>query len=96
MALFVVKHQHSAETCPAHDPELGAMLLEHLSAGNAAEHGITIHGEAVIEGEHTLYAILDADDAGTVAQFMAPFAQAGSVEVLAANSCVAVVERAGC
>ena len=31
MSLFVVKHQHGAETCPAGDPQMGPMLLQHLS-----------------------------------------------------------------
>jgi DMSO/TMAO reductase YedYZ molybdopterin-dependent catalytic subunit len=31
MALFIVRHQHAAERCPAADPQMGAMLLNHLS-----------------------------------------------------------------
>jgi uncharacterized protein DUF3303 len=96
MALFVAKHQHSAEACPARDPQMGAMLLEHLSEENAAAHDVSIHGEAVIDGEHTLYVILDARDSEQVEEFMAPFAQAGSLDVMAANTCAAVVGRAGC
>lgn len=96
MALFVAKHQHSAEACPARDPQMGPMLLEHLSEGNAAQYDISIHGEAVIDGQHTLYVILDASDRTKVEEFMAPFAQAGSVEVMAANPCAMVIDRAGC
>jgi len=96
MALFVARHQHEAESCPAKDPEMGRMLLGHLTEENAAKHGISIEGEAVIEGQHTLYMILDAEDRGKVEEFMAPFAQAGSVEVLPATHCATVVERAGC
>jgi hypothetical protein len=96
MSLFVAKHQHSPEVCPAKDPEMGAMLLEHLSDENAAKLGISIHGEAVIEGQHTLYLIAEAPDRETVEGFLAPFAMAGSVEVLEANPCATVVGRAGC
>lgn len=96
MALFVAKHQHSPETCPAGDPQMGPMLLQHLSKDNAAKYGISIHGEAVIDGQHTLYMILDASDSEKVNEFLAPFAQAGAVEVLAANPCAAVVGRASC
>jgi hypothetical protein len=96
MALFVAKHQHPAEACPGKNPEMGPMLLGHLSEENAAKYGISIHGEAVIEGQHTMYMILDADDGGRVEEFMAPFAQAGSVEVLPATHCAAVVGRGGC
>jgi hypothetical protein len=96
MALFVAKHRHSADACPAKDPSMGRMLLEHLSEENAAKSGITIHGEAVIEGQHTLYLIADAPDRSSVEEFMAPFAAAGTVEVLEANPCAAVVGRASC
>jgi uncharacterized protein with GYD domain len=72
------------------------MLLAHLSAENTAKYGITIHGEGVINGGHTLYLILDAPDEASVQRFMQPFAQAGSVEVLPASPCEVVVQRAGC
>jgi DMSO/TMAO reductase YedYZ molybdopterin-dependent catalytic subunit len=39
MPRFVVRHQHSPESCPASDPAMGAMLLNHLSPPNAARYG---------------------------------------------------------
>lgn len=96
MALFVVRHQHPAESCPAGHPQMGPMLLQHLSAGNAGKLGIKIHGEAVVDGKHTLYLILEAADAKNVKQFMAPFAQAGTVETLPSSLCEAVVARGWC
>jgi hypothetical protein len=96
MSLYVTRHQHPAERCPAIDPQMGSMLLRHLSPDNAATYGITIHGEAVVNNAHTLYLIVDAPDQQRVEQFMAPFAQAGSVEVLPASTCEAVVGRGGC
>ena len=96
MSLFVTRHQHAAERCPATDPQMGAMLLEHLSPDNAATYGITIQGEAVINDAHTFYMIVEAPNGERVDQFMAPFAQVGSVEVLPASTCEAVVGRGGC
>jgi hypothetical protein len=96
MSLFFVRHQHSAETCPAKDPEAGAMLLQHLSPANALKYGIDIHGDAVLDGKHTLVLVLDAQDKSQVEAFMQPFSQAGPVEVFPASHCEAVVERAGC
>jgi len=96
MSLYFVRHQHAAETCPAKNPEMGQMLLQHLSKANARKFGIELHGEAVLDGQHTLVLILEADQKEYVEQFMAPFAQAGSVEILPASLCEAVVERAGC
>lgn len=96
MSLFVVKHQHDAATCPAHDPRVAPMLAQHVSAASARQHGLDLHGEAVIDGGHTLYLIVDSPDQGTVDEFMAPFSQMGTVEVLPASSCEQVVQRAAC
>jgi hypothetical protein len=96
MALFVARHQHSPEQCPAGDPEMGPMLLTHLSPENAAKQGVTIQSEAVANGTHTLYLIVEADGQEPVDGFMAPFAEVGTVEVLAASPCAAVTARGSC
>ena len=96
MALFVVRHEHPSERCPAKDPQMGAMLLDHLSEQNAQKYGMALHGEAVIDGQHTLYLILEAEDKEKVEAFMQPFGMAGSVEVMAASPCTAVIARRGC
>lgn len=96
MSLFVVQHKHDAETCPARDPKMGGMLLEHLGTANAQRSGVSIRAEAVVEGAHTLYLIAAAPDRDAVSRFMQPFAQAGSVDIWPATTCEAVVERGGC
>jgi hypothetical protein len=96
MPLFVVEHQHPAETCPAGDPQIAPMLLQHLSKANASQYGVEIHGEGVVNGAHRLFLILAAEDKDRVREFMAPFAMAGTVEVLEASPCEAVVARAAC
>ncbi len=70
------------------------MLLQHLS--NAKSFGLMIHGEAVVNGAHTLYMIVDAPARDNVSRFMQPFSQAGTVEILPASSCESVVTRGGC
>ena len=65
MSLFVVKHQHAAETCPAGDPNMAPFLVKHVSAPNVEQNGMTLHGEAVIDGGHTLYLIVDSPDQGS-------------------------------
>ncbi len=96
MALFVVRHQHDAESCPARDPYAGAGLLNHLSRPNVRRHGVRIQGEAVVQGEHTVYFIVEADDEGRLAAFMEPFRHAGSVDVYPASTCAGVVASGGC
>ena len=72
------------------------MLAQYVSAPNVQQSGMTLHGEGVVNGGHTLYLILDAPDQANVEQFMAPFQQVGSVEVLPASTCEQVVARAAC
>jgi hypothetical protein len=73
MALFVVRHHHAAESCPAQDPYTGTMLLNHLSRPNVRQHGVEIRGEAVVQGEHTLYLMVEASDEDHLREFMQPF-----------------------
>ncbi|HEU4792919.1 MAG TPA: DUF3303 family protein [Nitrolancea sp.] len=96
MALFVVRHQHAAEGCPAGDPGMGMMLLQHLSPANAAANGIQIQADAAVDGAHTLYLIVDAPDQETLDQFMGPFSHFGTVEVLPSSACEVVVGRGAC
>ena len=96
MGLFVVRHQHPAESCPAGHPQMGPMLLKHVSPQNASQFGVKVHGEAVVNGAHTFYLILEAESQDKVQQFMGPFSQAGTVEVWPASSCEQVVSRARC
>ena len=96
MALFIVRHHHAAESCPAQDPASGAMLLNHLSRPNVSQHGIEIRGEAVVQGEHTLYLIVEASDEARLREFMQPFQMAGSLDISPASTCAGVVARGGC
>ncbi len=96
MMLFVVRHQHAAERCPAQDPHMGAMLLNHLSRPNVRQHGVEIKGEAVVQGEHTLYLIVEAGDEGRLREFMQPFQMAGSLDIYPASTCARVVASGGC
>ena len=46
--------------------------------------------------KHTLYLIAEAGDEEQMNRFLAPFAQAGTVELLPASACEAVIGRGGC
>ena len=96
MSLYFVRHQHTAETCPAKNPEMGDMLLKHIDKKNARKFGVDIVGDAVLDSQHTFVLILEAEDKEYIDNFMQPFAMAGSVEVFPASTCEAVVERQGC
>lgn len=96
MALFVVRHQHEPERCPATDPYMGATLLNYLSRPNVRQYGVEIRGEAVLRSEHTLYMIVESDDEDHVRKFMDWFAVVGSVDVYPASTCAGAVASGGC
>ena len=96
MSLFIVRHRHEPERCPATDPYMGAMLLNYLSRPNVRQLGVNIQGEAVVQGEHTLYMIIESSDEDRVRAFMRPFSEAGTVDVYPASTCVRVVTSGGC
>ncbi len=96
MARFVVRYQHDEAHCPAREPNMGQQLLAPLEPENARHFGITLEGDGVIDGQRTLYPILEAASRAAVESYMEPFRTAGPVEVLAASPCEVVVQRAGC
>ncbi len=96
MPLFIVRHQHAPDRCPAQDPFMGASLLNHLSRPNVRKFGLRIQGEAVAQGEHTMYLIVDADDESRLREFMQPFQSAGSLDIYPASTCVRAVASGGC
>ena len=96
MSLYFARHQHDAETCPAKDPEMGQMLVQHVSKSNARKFGVDLLSDAVLDGQHTFVLILEAEDKAYIEQFMRPFAMVGSVEISHASTCETVVERQGC
>jgi hypothetical protein len=96
MTLFVAIHQHAAERCPAGDPAMGPALLSHLSPATAGQYGVVVRAEAVANAKHTLYLIAEAGDEEQFRRYLAPFAHAGSVQVLPASPCEAVIDRGGC
>jgi hypothetical protein len=96
MTLFVAIHQHAPQHCPAGDPAMGPALLSHLSPATAGQYGVTLQAEAVANDKHTLYLVAEAGEEAQLRRYLAPFAQAGTVEVLPASPCEAVVSRRGC
>jgi hypothetical protein len=96
MALFIVRHNHEAERCAATEPYAGAEILNYLSRPNVRRQGIEIRGEAIVEGEHTLYMIVESADEDRVREFVKPFAAIGSVDVYPASTCARAVASGGC
>jgi hypothetical protein len=96
MPLFVVEHRHPADRCPAGNPQMAPFLLQVLSNAQAQKAGLTIHGDAVAKGQHHLYVIIEGPDREAVQKYLAPFGQAGTLDVIPASSCEEVVGRGAC
>jgi uncharacterized protein DUF3303 len=96
MPLYIAQHKHPAAACPAGHPQMAGALLQIVNGTNAAQAGIQIHGDAVADGGHHLFLIVEAADEGAVRQYFAPFAQLGSLEITPASHCEQVVERGHC
>ena len=94
MPMFLVQHKHDAATCPAANKEVAPQLLQLLD--HAGQAGLTIHGEAVIDGEHELNMIVEAATAAAIEQYLAPFGQMGSLTVRGGSVCKDVVARGFC
>jgi len=75
---------------------MGEMLIQHVTKRNARKFGVDLLADAVLDGAHTFVLIAEAEDRAYIEQFMQPFAMAGSVEIVPASTCEAVVERQGC
>jgi hypothetical protein len=71
------------------------MLAQHVSGPSAEQFGLSLRGEAVVDGAHELFLILEGEGE-TIDQFMAPFGQFGTVDVLPSSRCEQVVARARC
>jgi DMSO/TMAO reductase YedYZ molybdopterin-dependent catalytic subunit len=95
MSVFVVRHQHPADRCPAAEFTVGADLLNYLSGPSASRHGVRIRGEAVLAA-HTLVMIAEAGGEEALRAFLRPLEAAGTVEVDPASTCAQVVARGGC
>ncbi len=96
MSLFVVTHKHSPEQCLANDTIKAHILLNRISKDVTGKFGVTIHGEAVIQDQHTLIMILECSNEQKVRDLVTPFASEGSLEIQPANTCSTVVSRGRC
>ncbi len=96
MTLYLAEHTHPGAQCPANNPPMAAGLLQIVNVENARRHGITIHGDAVADGQHHLYLIVEGRGEKEVREYFAPFAQLGTLKVTAASHCEQVVGRGHC
>jgi hypothetical protein len=93
MALYLIQHTHTAETCPTKDPEMVRQLSSHVTAANASRYGVNIVADFVYEPEHTVLLVLEAESADKAANFALPFLHVGPVTIRAGATCDEVARR---
>lgn len=93
MALFLVQHTHTAETCPTKNPEMVRQLAGHVTPANAAQYGVKILADWVNEPEHTVILVLEADSTENASKFVLPFLNVGSIKITAGVTCEETARR---
>jgi hypothetical protein len=93
MALYLVQHVHTAETCPMHDPAMVRQLANHMTQTNADAYGVKIVADWVYEPEHTAMFVLDADSPEKASNFVLPFLSVGSITIKAGATCEDVAKQ---
>jgi hypothetical protein len=77
--LFHVKHVHSWETCPYHDPERARATFGKAMAG-IMESDVELIGAYVDAAAHTTFLILDGTSAVQIEEALAPVIDIGWAE----------------
>jgi len=96
MALYLVEHRHTAETCPTKNREMMLMLGKHVTQENADTFDVKIHADVVHPGEHRMMMVLEAPSQEPVDRFVQPFTMVGTVDVKEVTTCEQVVATATC
>ena len=77
--LFHVKHVHSWEACPYHDPERARATFGKAMAG-IMESEVELIGAYVDAAAHTTFLVLDASSAVQIEEALAPVIDIGWAE----------------
>jgi hypothetical protein len=77
--LFHVKHVHSWESCPYHDPDRARATFGKAMAG-IVESEVELVGAYVDAAAHTTFLILDASSAVEIEEALAPVIDIGWAE----------------
>ncbi len=87
MAIYLIEHSHTAETCPTRNPDLVRALRNHVTAANAERMGLRLLADWVDEAQHTVVLVVEAPAVERAEAFAAPFRQLGTVTVKAGQTC---------
>jgi hypothetical protein len=92
MALYLVEHTHTAENCPAKNPDMVRQLSDHVTPANARRYDVKIIADWVNDVEHRAVFVLETDSEDKAAKFARPFQTIGTVKVSLGITCAEVAE----
>ena len=78
--IFHVKHVHSWEACPYHDPERAKATFGKALGGLAAGNGAKLLGGYVDAAAHTTFLLVEADSAVAIEEALSPIIDLGWAE----------------
>ncbi len=90
--LFHVKHTHSWETCPYHDPDRALATFGKAITG-IQESDIELVGAYVDAPAHVVFFVLDASSAAQIEEALAPVIDIGWAETRPVVSFGEVMDR---
>ena len=93
MALYLVHHTHTEETCPLKHPEMVRQFSQHMAQANGDRYGVKIVADWVHDPEHTVILILEADDSEKVKNFIQPFLNVGPTSIKEGYTCEQVARE---
>ena len=93
MALFLIEHRHTPQTCPTLNPDMVRALRSHVTPENALQMGVTLVADWANEPDHHVVFVVETDAQAKAERFAAPFSQVGSVEVTLGLTCEQVARE---
>ena len=78
--LFHITHQHSQETCPAHDADRMAATFGKMMAA-IDESGVVLHGFYANAPAHRVYLVAEADNVEVLNKILYPAFTIGTAEI---------------
>ncbi len=92
--LFLVKHIHTFESCPAGDPELVQKTFATVVTDEHTKKvGVKLLSSYADAPAHTTFFIVDADSAEKVGAFLLPILKLGSAEIRPVTDLIEEVKR---
>jgi hypothetical protein len=92
MALYLIEHRHTSQTCPTSNPEMVRALRAHVTPENAEKLGVKLVADWANEPDHHVVFVVDSPSQAAADRFAAPFGQVGTVEVTMGLTCEEVAK----